>query len=71
MSMRSIIEINHDFAYKIREEPEFQALLSNALTSGADRLWDQLRGFGVQRVVMVHHSTDRKVVAHGTEFPIG
>jgi hypothetical protein len=72
MSMRTIVEFNHDFVHDIRAKPEeFIAYLSQALNSGGKEEWRHLRRFGVTQVVMVHHSTDRKVVAHGTEFPIG
>lgn len=75
MSQRSILEINHDFSHEIKAQPErFLQLLGTALGSGSDDCWDRLRGFGITRVVQVHHSTDRKVVISGsgwsTDYPI-
>lgn len=72
MSMRTIVEFNHDYAYEIKTRPDdFTCQLGYALNSGDKESWENLRRYGVTRVVMVHHSTDRKVVAAGTEFKIG
>ena len=74
MSNRSILEINHDFSHEIASDPDvFVALLKNALASGSHESWEQLRRFGIRRIVQVQHST--KVVISGPgwtrEYPVG
>ena len=60
MSMRSIIELNHDYTNKIREDPsEFVTLLTRAMNSGDHELWEMLEPFGVQFGIMAHHSDKR------------
>lgn len=73
MSQRSIvvIEINHDLAHRITDDPELLAsLLSGALASGSDKAWANLRPYGIRRIVQAHHSEDRKVIIGGREYPI-
>jgi hypothetical protein len=70
MSMRTIVEFNHDYAHVISGSPEeFVQLLRYALNSGDKREWDELDRFGVRRAVMTHHSSDRAAVVNGDEFP--
>jgi hypothetical protein len=69
MSMRTIIEFNHDYAHLITDEgPEFVAFLRQALNSGSERDWEKLRHFGVRRALMAHHSQERKVSAGGKDY---
>jgi hypothetical protein len=71
MSMRSIVEFNHDYAHRIEDEPAtFAGLLTLALKSGGPEQWERLEHFGVRRAVMTHHSADRKVVANGYDYPL-
>ena len=64
MSVRTIVEFNHDFAYRIAESPvgEFVDLLQNALRSGSRDDWQHLERYGIRFGVSTHHSTARKVV---------
>lgn len=72
MSQRSVVEINHDCSFLIEaDELRFTQLLLQALASGSDRSWEPLKRFGVTRIVQCHHGDDRKVVAHGREYPFG
>lgn len=65
MSTRTIFEINHDFAYKIDDEPEyFLALLRQYLRSADEEHAEALRlHFGLKRAWCGHHSTERRVVS--------
>lgn len=66
MSNRTIVEINHDYAAKIRaDEAAFSAALGQALNSDASYAWDALRGFGVTRLASAHHSDEREVYING------
>jgi hypothetical protein len=71
MSMRTIIEINHDLGHMIDNRPDdfldaLQALLSSANQNTAAALGR----FGFRVVETVHHSTDRKVVIMGEDYPL-
>ena len=69
MSMRTIVEFNHDYAHRIVEEPaEFASLLNLAMAGSNDRFWEKLERFGVRKAVMVHHSDERKVVTKFKEY---
>lgn len=71
MSMRTIVEFNHDYAHEIKTaRAELAGWLSLALNSGNDeKYWDELRKYGIHKVVMTHHSDERKVVLkNGREF---
>lgn len=79
MSQRSVVEFNHDYSHEIDRAPSGQVekLLVQALASGSDESWEPLRRFGITRVVQLHHSDDRKVVANlgrsgvVQEYPFG
>jgi hypothetical protein len=59
MSIRTGIEINHDFAAK-HNGLDFVTALAWAVYHGNERDWDNLRReYGVQRVYRCHHSGDR------------
>jgi hypothetical protein len=65
MSQRSIIEINHDHCgqtLKHTSPEDFAELLWRALASGSDESWEPLKGFGITRVVQLHHSVGRRVI---------
>lgn len=57
MSLRSLIEINHDFTWRL-DDPEFVDLLCRYLSSGDRRTADDLRRFGVTVISQRHHSAD-------------
>jgi hypothetical protein len=66
MSVRSIVEINHDFAGRIGER--FILVLAQALSSSDPELWERLRReYGIRRIVECHHSDDRRVLVNGRE----
>lgn len=72
MSNRTIIEINHDFVDAIRRTPmPFAERLWSALQCGADLDWEELRPWGIRRIVETHHSETRKVIVEGREYPVG
>jgi hypothetical protein len=59
MSIRTAIEINHDY-HHARQAPEFLAALTWALYHGTAEDWDNLRRvYGVERVYRCHHRDDR------------
>jgi hypothetical protein len=67
MSQRSIIEINHDLCglqleHSTDNADQFVYLLQNAIASGSDESWEPLKGFGITRVVQLHHSVGRRVI---------
>ncbi len=62
MSVRTIVEFNHDFAHEISENaPEFVKLLRRAMGSGSKECWERLERFGVTFAVSAHHSDERTV----------
>lgn len=71
MSIRTIIEINHDLSVNIdmRSEAFLTALLAFTASSNP-RTISALEPFGFHVVETVHHSTDRKVVIEGRGFPL-
>lgn len=72
MSNRTIIEINHDFAHRIREaQAPLAELLFLALAGSRNENWEPLERLGIKKIVMTHHSVDRKVVVEGKEYPVG
>ena len=63
MSIRTIVEFNHDLAFRLDNEgQEFVRLLGIALRGGMMDNWRQLERFGIRFGVSTHHSTERKVV---------
>lgn len=72
MSIRTIIEINHDYGDAIDRDPEgfVHAIRSQIRSAYEPETIQRLRHFGVVVVESVHHSTDRKVVIMGKEFPL-
>ena len=68
MSMRTIVEFNHDYAHKI--DVEMIGWLRRALASGDSRDWEPLESYGIRRAVMAHHSAARKAVVEGRDFPL-
>lgn len=72
MSNRTIIELNHDYGHAIQRDPEafIRFLTSHINSAGDPETIDALRHYGVIVVETVHHSTDRRVVIMGKEFPL-
>lgn len=71
MSVRTIVEFNHDYAHKIDENgPEFLAWLRLALNSSNKDSWGKLDRFGVRMAAVAHHSDDRKVTVNGRSHDI-
>lgn len=57
MSNRTLIEINHDFAHRVKESPEeFSQKLYRYLASASAENAADLRQFGIVRIGMRHHS---------------
>lgn len=75
MSQRTIVEFNHDYAHKLDGADDirqvFARLVDHALRSGSKEDWEQLRRFGITRIVQCHHSDDRKVIVNRHEYPFG
>lgn len=70
MSNRTLIEINHDYAHNIRDEPEhFAALMYRYLSSGSPtRIAGYLHShFGVTIGPMRHHSDAEPFVPRGLD----
>lgn len=72
MSMRSIVEINHDYSHKIAADPDgLVKLLKAALGSGDPDYWEAIRiRYGIRRIVMAHHSSERAVLVDKTKYEI-
>jgi hypothetical protein len=71
MSQRTIVEINHDFAYLNEAEFElFAKRFRAAIGSGSADSWEPLERYGFRRVVQCHHSDERKVVTKHQEFKL-
>jgi hypothetical protein len=67
MSQRTIVEFNHDLAFRIDEDPEgFLRAVRHMLNSGANQsegyIVDALNRFGVRTTPTHHHSTKAEVV---------
>lgn len=55
MSLRSLIEINHDFTHRL-ERDEFVEALTRYLCSGSRQNAEDLERFGLKVIGMRHHS---------------
>jgi len=73
MSQRTIVEFNHDLAYRIERDPEgFLRAISHMLNSGVSdadishekRRRDDLERYGIRVTPTHHHSTNVKVVMY-------
>ena len=59
MSIRTAIEINHDF-HRQQQGEEFLKALMWALYHGRPEDWDSMRlQYGVERIYQCHHCDDR------------
>ncbi len=66
MSVRTIVEINHDFGHSIKINPiEFCSNLMTAINSGSTEAWQDLERFGFRRIEAMHHSTPLSIVVDG------
>lgn len=73
MSVRTVVEFNHDYANMIERDPDgFVMDLRTALNSGDKRDWKRLEMFGLREIVQRHHSTPGKVVigTHQTDYTL-
>lgn len=68
MSMRTLIEINHDYSDRL-DDPAFVAFLQRYLASGGAREAEQLERFGVRVVGMRHHSSKYVIKGDADGFP--
>lgn len=63
MSVRTIVELNHDYTHRIEQDPEaFVALLVRYLSSAGPDNAEPLERFGVRVAWWGHHSDERHVV---------
>lgn len=67
MSIRSLIEINHDFTPYL--EGGFLVRLKDYLNSGDSRSADVLTAYGVQLLSQRHHSSEYRLEPHAPGFP--
>ena len=72
MSQRTIVEFNHDFAHKIDAEAtgKVEALLYQAMRSGAREYWELLEPYGIRRIVQCHHADERAVIVNGSAYAV-
>lgn len=56
MSIRTLIEINHDYTWDMT--PEFLANLQGYLSGGSTRCRDALEAGGIRIISQRHHSSD-------------
>jgi hypothetical protein len=57
MSIRTLVEFNHDCAHEISDQPlEFAALLKRFLCSGSNREAEALERYGFRVVSQRHHA---------------
>lgn len=63
MSMRTLVEFNHDMGHKIESRPEeFVAAVLELIRAGeSERVSDRLAAFGVKTLMSRHHSTRCRV----------
>jgi len=55
MSIRTLVEINHDFTWRM-DDPDFVASLQGYLSGGSSRCAEALERFGLKIVAQRHHS---------------
>lgn len=68
MSIRSLIEINHDFAWRM--DADFQQALQRYLASGSQHEADALKlSYGLNVIGTRHHSTDFRIPEGTDGFP--
>ena len=73
MSIRTIVEFNHDMAHQISSAPdEFATLLLQALNPGSNKSWERLSRFGIRDVSTRHHSVRATVEVgeYGQKFEL-
>ena len=57
MSIRTLIEINHDYTHDL-DDPAFVRLFQRYLATGDQRWGDELRHWGLRIISQRHHSAD-------------
>lgn len=55
MSNRTLIEINHDFGFRM-DNPDIARLLGRSVRSNDAQDWEKLEYFGIRKIVTRHHS---------------
>lgn len=72
MSNRTIVELNHDFASNIEDDPEtfIHKLVCYLRSQNNDDRVDLKHRFGVTVSVTAHHSDDRRVKVNETEYTL-
>ena len=68
MSMRTLIELNHDYADRLTD-PEFLAFLRYYLASGSREHAEHLQRFGARVIGLRHHTDNWIVDADSPGFP--
>lgn len=73
MSIRTVLELNHDMAGEIRRDPEgfVAALLEQVRSANNPETASRLRLYGVHVIESVHHSAPRALVIDGREVRFG
>jgi hypothetical protein len=69
MSIRSLIEINHDFTWRL-DDPAFVAALQRYLASACRETASDLERFGVHVITSRHHSGRYYVDPRIDGFPV-
>lgn len=71
MSVRTIVEINHDFWGEIKDDPEaFVRDLLRYIGSADTENAERLERYGMRRAWWGHHSDERKIVTKYSEHPL-
>lgn len=58
MSIRTLIEINHDRTWDMDRNPEFLQALTGYLAGGSTRCKEALEQYGVKVIAQRHHSSE-------------
>lgn len=62
MSIRTVVEVNHDYGHHIEEDPaEFARLVRYAINAGDRNTWEELESFGIRFITERHHSDECEV----------
>lgn len=65
MSIRTVVEINHDLVHRIDDNRyEFCNLINEATKSTSSKAWEELERYGVRLVVSAHHSEIDDALSH-------
>ena len=61
MSIRTLIEINHDRTWDMDRDPDFLRALTGYLAGGSTRCKEALEQYGIKVISQRHHSSEFRI----------